>query len=315
MRVRRILAAGMALALATTLVTPALAGAAATPAAGPAEAPAAAPAPAPVLLVKSYATTPGDVLLGERFTLSLTIRNATKVRAKDVVVALGATAAGAGGDGASGGGAELVSLDSSDMRFVGDIKGGGVVSVTFNLITSPGAAAGVLSLPVNISSDVNGQRESTSQKIGLKLNRTATFEEQAPEFPKTAVEGEELGLTVDVQNTSSFAVPGVSLRFEGDGFEIVGAPAQVGKIEPNDTGTLEAKVTPKVAGDATLTVVATYRDDFGQQREVRFAHKLKVEKPKAVVEGGPDNKPDPDKPKTFLESVASFFMGLLGLGG
>jgi len=313
-RVRRILAAGLVLALATTLVTPALAGAAATPAAGPADTPAAAPTPAPVLLVRSYATTPGDVLLGERFTLSLTIRNATKQRAKDVVVALGATSAG--GDGATGGGgAELVSLDSSDMRFVGDIKGGGAVSVSFNLITSPGAAAGVLSLPVNISSDVNGQRESSSQKIGLKLNRTASFEEQAPDFPKTAIVGEELALSVDVQNTSSFAVPGVSLRFEGDGFGIEGAPAQIGKIEPNDTGTLEAKVTPKVAGDATLTVVATYRDDFGQHREVRFAHKIKVEKPPTIDAPGKSGKPEAEKPRSFMESVASFFMGLLGLGG
>jgi len=209
-----------------------------------------------------------------------------------------------------------VSLDSSDMRFIGDIKGGGLVSVTFNLITSPNAAAGILSLSVNISSDVNGTRESSSQKIGLKLNRTATFDEQAPDFPAAGVEGQSLPVTVDVQNTSEFAVPGVSLRLEGDAFEITGSPDAAGKIESNDSATLEAQVTPKVSGDATLTVVASYRDDFGQIREVRFPHRIKVEKAPDVVDGEGPAKPDePEKPKGFLESVASFFMGLLGLGG
>jgi hypothetical protein len=311
-RVRRILVAGIVMALAAAFVSPALAGAVVTAV----ETPAPAASPAPVLLVRSYGTEPDDVLLGERFTLSLTIRNATKIRAKDVVVSLGATSAGSGeAAGGSGGAAELVSLDSSDMRFLGDIKGGGALSVSFNLITSPGAAAGVLSLPVNISSDVNGVRESSSQKIGLRLNRTATLEEQAPDFPKTATEGEEIPITADILNSSSFAVPGVVLSVEGKGFDISGMPVRAGKIEAGESGTVEAKVTPTVSGDATLTIVVAYRDDFGQTREVRFAHGLKVEKAQTSPTEGEVAAPEAGAPKTFLESVASFFMGLLGLGG
>jgi hypothetical protein len=310
-RVRGILAAGIVLALAAAFVSPALAGAAVTPA----ETPVPAATPAPVLLVRSYGTEPDDVLLGERFTLSLTIRNATKIRAKDVVVSLGATSAGSGEAGGAAGGAELVSLDSSDMRFLGDIKGGGALSVSFNLITSPGAAAGVLSLPVNISSDVNGVRETSSQKIGLRLNRTATLEEQAPDFPKTAIEGEEIPITADILNSSSFAVPGVVLSVEGKGFDVSGTPVRAGKIEAGESGTVEAKVTPTMSGDTTLTIVVAYRDDFGQTREVRFAHGLKVEKAQTAPPEGEVAAPEAGAPKSFLESVASFFMGLLGLGG
>lgn len=273
-------------------------------------------ASSPVLVVRSFTTEPADVLLGQRFTLTLTIRNETKPTAKDVVVSLGGTAAGTSSDSggnAAAAGADLVSLDASDVRFVGTLKGGASTTVSFNLISSPRASAGVFSLPVNISSEVSGARVTSSQNIGLIVGRVATFSEQNVEFPDSGVVGKSFPISLDVMNTATYAIPGVTLYLEGDAFTLKDTSVVIGTIEAGDAGTLEVSVTPKKAGDATLTVVASYRDDFGAVREVRFPHQVKVEgEPKADEEkpGEAD-----EKPTGVLASIVAFFRGLLGLGG
>jgi hypothetical protein len=273
-------------------------------------------APAPVILVRSFSTAPGEVMLGQRFSLTLTLRNETKATAKDVVVSLGSTSAGTTADssnGQSAGGADLVSLDSSDVRYVGDLKGHTSLAVTFNLISSPRASAGVFSLPVNSSSDVSGSRVQSSQNIGLVIGRTASFVEENAELPASAVVGEAFPVSLDVVNTSSYAIPAVTLRLEGEGFDFVDGSILIGTIESGDAGTIEAQATPTASGTATLTVVASYRDDFGVVRDVRFPHRVKVE---AQPEGGePKDVPEDKEPEGPLAGFVSFLMGLLGLGG
>jgi hypothetical protein len=283
------------------------------------------PTPAPadaVLVISSYATSPAEVTVGSRFSLSLTLTNMTSRRADEVAVSLGegAAAAEAGGESAGTGaaaaaGSDLVVLGTGNVKYIGTIKGKKAASVTFSLIVSPKASPGVYNVPVTISSLNSGEVRSSTQTIGVLVRRNPIFEIGDTTIPRAAPAGQPFEATAEIVNDSGFAVRGIVYTIEGDKFDIGKGRTAVGTLETGDSESVTAQCTPRVSGDATLTIVIAYRDDFNEVRTIRRDYPVKVEEASSEPTAPPAPSEESTGSKSIFEQIGSFFMGLLGLGG
>jgi hypothetical protein len=318
-RPHRLLAVMTILALVGAGASPGIASAVVAPPAAPAAT--AAPADA-VLLISSYATSPGEVTVGSRFSLSLTISNVTSRKAEEVVVSLGegsAPADGAGASAAAGAataaGSDLVVLGTGNVKYIGAISGKKAASVTFAFIASPKAGPGVYAVPVTISSRGGGEVRSSTQTIGILVRRVPSFDVGETKIPGAATVGEPFEATAEILNDSGFQARGVVYSIEGAAFDIAKGRTAVGTLETGDSESVTAQCTPRVSGDAMLTLVIAYRDDFNEVRTIRRDYPVKVTERSSETTAAPEPvKPDSGQ-KSFFEQIGSFFMGLLGLGG
>jgi hypothetical protein len=315
-RPHRVLAVLTTLALATAGATPGIASAVTTPVV-----PVASVAPADaILVISSYGTSPGEVTVGSRFSLSVTLANMTPRRAQEVVVSLGegGTAAEAGGEAAAGAaaaGSNLVVLGTGNVKYLGTIAGKKAASVRFSLIVSPKAAPGVYSVPVTISSRNAGEVRSSTQTIGILVRRKPIFEFGATSVPRAATAREPFEATAEIVNDSGYAVRGIVYTIEGDAFDITQGRTAAGTLETGDSESVTAQCTPRVSGEATLTVVIAYRDDFNEVRTIRRDYPVKVKEPSSEGTTAPEPVEPTSDSKSVFEQIGSFFMGLLGLGG
>jgi hypothetical protein len=318
-RPHRLLAVLTTIALVGVPVGPGIASAVVAPAATPAVT--AAPADA-VLLISSYATSPGEVTVGSRFSLSVTVANVTSRKAEDVVVSLGEGAASAetGGESAGTGaaaaaGSDLVVLGTGNVKYIGTISGKRAASVSFSFIASPKANPGVYAVPVTISSRNAGEVRSSTQTIGILVRRSPIFEVGETKIPSTATAGEPFEATAEILNDSGFQARGVVYSIEGSAFDIAKGRTAVGTLETGDSESVTAQCTPRVSGDATLTLVIAYRDDFNEVRTIRKDYPVKVAERSSEATSAPKPAEPDTGSKSLFEQIGSFFMGLLGLGG
>jgi hypothetical protein len=280
----------------------------------------AAPADA-VLVISSYATSPAEVTVGSRFSLSVTLTNMTSRKAEEVVVSLGegatagATGAEAAAAAATAAGSDLVVLGTGNVKFLGTVAGKRSASVSFSLIASPKAAPGVYSVPVTISARNAGEVRSSTQTIGILVRRSPIFEFGETSVPRKATAGEPFEATAEIVNDSGYAVRGIVYTIEGDAFDITKGRTAAGTLETGDSESVAAQCTPRVSGEATLTVVISYRDDFNEVRTLRRDYPLKVSEPSSEGTSPPTPTEPTSDSKSVFEQIGSFFMGLLGLGG
>jgi hypothetical protein len=288
-------------------------------------APVTTPTPAPadaVLVISSYATSPTEVTVGSRFSLSLTLTNMTSRRADEVAVSLGEGAAAAETSGESAGtgaaaaaGSDLVVLGTGNVKYIGTIRGKRAASVSFSLIVSPKASPGVYNVPVTISSLNSGEVRSSTQTIGVLVRRTPVFEVGDTTIPRSAPAGQPFEATAEIVNDSGFAVRGIVYTIEGEAFDIEKGRTAVGTLETGDSESVTAQCTPRVSGDATLTIVIAYRDDFNEVRTIRRDYPVKAEEASSEPTAPPAPSEESTGSKSVFEQIGSFFMGFLGLGG
>jgi hypothetical protein len=295
----------------------------ASAAVAPAVTPAAPVAPAnAILLISSYATSPAEVTVGSRFTLSVTVSNVTSRKAEEVVISLGegsapaeATGETGAGAGAAAAGSDLVVLGTGNVKYVGTVAGKKAASVSFSFIASPKASPGVYAVPVTISSRNSGEVHSSTQTIGIMLRRSPNFQVGETKIPDSAVVGEPFEATAEILNDSGFQVRGIVYSIESPALEITKGRTAVGTLETGDSESVTAQCTPRVAGDAVLTLVIAYRDDFNEVRTIRRDYPVKVTERSSETTPAPEPVEPDSGQKSFFEQIGSFFMGLLGLGG
>ena len=265
--------------------------------------------PDPVIIIQQVATTPQNVTVGSTFTLTLSLKNATKRTAENVYVALGqATGAASAAGGSSG----LVVVGTGNVQFVGTLNSNATSKVTFQITADPSGAAGTYSIPVTVSYEYGGSRASLEQMIGLVLNRDATFSVVTAEVPEGAMIGEPFDVTIEAANQSRFTVGSVALSLEASGAEIVDDTVQVGSLEAGASDFLDATVTPRESGVLELVFVVSYRDDLDQPKEYRETFKVVVADLAEAPEEPGEGAEEPEEERGFFER---FFLSLLGLGG
>lgn len=235
--------------------------------------------PAPVLVIASYKTSTKRVLIGSRFKLTLEIDNATARKADNVVVSLQsgtspASVAEAAAGGGSGGGITVVG--SGNAKFLGTIKGSASDSVTFDVMVSPGTAAGTYTVPVIMAFEHNGERQEITQTIGIVVERDARFSMVLAELPDEVMAGETFDASFEVANTSGFALAAVSLSVEATDAVVADSNIFLGSFDAASSEAIDVQITAEKPGTLEVVLVVTYRDDFGKEKSFRSPYEVKV---------------------------------------
>lgn len=273
----------------------------------------AAPArPAPVLVVRSYKTSVERVLVGSRFTLTLAIHNATARKAENVVVSLAASPA-AGGEALAGSGG-LTVLGTGNAKYAGTVKGGATSNVAFDVMAGPGTSPGAYAIPVTVSFEYNGERQEVGYTVGVVVERDASFAVVTAEYPKTARPKEPFDASFEVANTGGFAVNGVTLSVESSSATVADGSLYLGTFDAAGAEAIDVSVTPEKAGPLELTLVVSYRDDFGRARTYRQTYKVQVEEVSGTDAGAPGGPEAPAADKEGPGGFVGFILALLGLG-
>lgn len=213
----------------------------------------------PILIVESYSTNPSPVGSGDRFTLTVTIKNIGTKFAEGIVASLG-------------GGSQFVQLGPAAQ--VGQIDPG--FTATFALeVQASSLSTGAYDLGLNFAYRIGTSGEFAQQRsVGINVQATSSgvtgdpqvVVESARPLTRPAVAGEAFDVEVVLRNAGLRTAYAVSLGLELNEYlspaEGSGS-AQVGDLAPGDSLTLTLSLVldqPSPSGRVTQTFNLAYRD-------------------------------------------------------
>lgn len=270
------------------------------------------PKPAPVIVIRSYSSSVPRLVAGNAFDLTIDLYNATPRRAENVVVSLGAPAAGSGASGAATAGS-LAVLGTGNAKFLGALRGQTAAAVTFQVMAGPGTTPGAMTIPVTISFEYEGVRQELDYTIGLLIERDALLSLVTAELPGSVMQGETFDASFEVGNASGFALSGVVMSVEASGATVTDSTLFLGNMEAAATEGIDVTITPEKAGQLEVVLVVTYRDDFGRSQTFRESRAVTVDSAPEPASMGPDAKPQ-SEPESHENWFVAFLKALFGIG-
>jgi hypothetical protein len=280
------------------------------------------------LVITKYDTNIEPLQPGLQFTLNLTVENMGNVQAQRVVMIVGGGTTGGGGEtpqpgGVSGGSGEFTNfapLGTSNVQSLGNLTGGGILTASQNLIVNVNTAPGAYPMPITFSYlDADNNVINDQQVITLLVYRLPNIDINFYTQPMGFFAMQPNALPLQVVNLGrSTAVLG-NMRIESADGYVENGTLLIGSLEPGGYTTLDALVTPNMAGALNLNITIDYTDDFGQARAISKTMTLDV------MEGYIEPTPDPNMPiegggefmpveeETFWQKTWRFILGLFGL--
>lgn len=252
-----------------------------------------------VLLVSSYSTSPDNPILGEPFEVRIRVTNIGRRDAKHVLVTIEPSASKSG---------SLASLGTGNVKKIEVVPGQGARTVTFRMAADPGGTPGVVPLDVSLST-VDG-RVRARQQIGLRLRRKVILDVGGLSYPPQVQVGDSFTLAAEVLNSGNHAVSGMKVGARAEGATVAGSDYLVGVLQPGDVESIERTIVATSPGTKEISVVAEYRDDFGQLSSVRKTFQVTAVEPSAEPTSSPrENSRDSGG---LGSRIAAFFRRLLG---
>lgn len=266
----------------------------------------------PLLLLTTYTVEPEAALEpGHAFDLLLTITNAGDVAADAVIMRLGGE-----------GGRELepfILLDSGNVRFLETVAAGQTLQVAQKMMVAGTAAAGVYTLPIDLTyRDGEGRERQDNQIINLLVQRTPLLQVNFYRAPGTGMVGQPLNLPVEVVNIGRTLINVSNVTLSNPDVVIENNSVYIGPLDGGTSGSLDGLVVPTSGGELPITVTVHYLDDFNQPQQRETILTVMVNEP-AGPPGGPaqpaaDVDRSNDAPEGFFSLLWRFLKGILGLG-
>ena len=280
------------------------------------------------LIISSYKT---DIILlqpGMQFKLDMTINNMGDLPAKGVTMIVGGGTSSGGGSGTPGPGgvsgssgdfSNFAPVGTSNVKPLGDISAQSSLVASQQLIvnvnTNPGAYPMKVTLTYNDSkgNPVNDEQVITllvyslpNVDIGFYQPVSDMFTYQANVLPLQVINmGRKSAILGNMTVTSPSGM-------------VENSQAFVGTLEPGGYFTLDAMLTPGMAGQAEVQVTINYTDDFNTSRTI--SKTLTVNVVEMQVEPGADGNSSGNggevpvmQTETFWQKIVRFFLGLFGL--
>lgn len=252
---------------------------------------------------------------GEVFWLDLVIANVGRQAAVRSFLAFGGGAAPSAADGAGSAGAPSLGvfapLGRSNRVFLGRIDAGAETTVTQRMVADGAAKPGVYALDVAMSyDDAEGKTLQSSEIVTLLLSRQALVQFTPVNVVTQTVVGQPMPFAVEIINAGANTLNVGEVRVEGSRrIGVQGGGRFVGALDDGGSDLIEATLDPKAPGEATVTVVVTYVDDFNQPQELRESYDFEVA---AAPEAPADDAATPEPPRRSW--AVRVLRGLLGLG-
>ena len=224
---------------------------------------------APNIIIDNYSFGGAYVVGGKTFPLALTIRNTSATSSiKNLKVTIQGVA------GKDDAGVAFSPANSSNTFFYENFGVNAAEKINIDFL--PKADAKPNSYPIQVTFDyeytANGKTEkaeTVTQTITVPLQQDDRFSVNPPEIEANSTIGQECPLSVTVVNKGKSAVYNVSVDVEGEGFDKTSSAYYIGNVESGKEELYDAKIIPNKEGEIKGTIVVTYEDSNGTQKEIR----------------------------------------------
>ena len=264
----------------------------------------------PLPLVTAYAF--GEPLQpGQAFELVLQVENVGARDALRTRMILGGGLTAGGDTAGSSGLGVFAPLDTSNVRFLGRLAAGSSREVRQRMVVNGNAKPGVYVLDVGFEfSDPEGRARGSSAAVTLLVARAVRLQVNAIDVVTRTVVGQGQLFGVELVNAGDASVSVGNIEVHGGAaIDVADGTTFVGTLDAGGFFPLDATLTGRRAGRATVTVVVSYVDDFGRERTLERAFPFEVD---PAPDGALETPAPPSASSASL--VWRVLRGLLGLG-
>jgi hypothetical protein len=234
--------------------------------------------------------------------------------------------------GISGGEGEFTNfapLDSSNVKFIGDIGPGESLQASQRIVVNVSTAPGAYSLKYSfVYTTESGAKVVDNQVITLLVYRMPIIEVGFYQEPGPIFANQPNYLPLQVVNLGKQSVVLGNMTISAGDAYLENSSALVGLVDAGFYFTLDTMLTPSQPGSLDVQISVNYTDDFNQPRTYSTVITLDVLEAVPVeevtpggMEGGEYSPDGSSKPgdsfvnggETFWQKVVRFFKGLFGL--
>lgn len=268
------------------------------------------PTAEPVVYISKTVLEPGTAQAGERFTMTVTLKNSITTKSiRNMLVTVDT-------------GNVLIDLEEDSNIFpIEKIASGGEVELTLHFSTEPAIPSG--KYPINFSFKYDSSKTlnlSSSGSTVVEIQQPANMELVMPRFSDSVSVGETVPISFQVMNMGRSSMFNVRCTVSGYGL----VPSNTGYIGTMEAGTSK---TTKVElyiialnasagnengpqyGDTTGTVTLIYEDETGQEYSQEASFTTTVNRPVVQL---PQNNTEEEQSQ---QRVSSWWVSVSILGG
>ena len=268
------------------------------------------PTPDPVIYIASSKLEPEQVMAGEDFTLTVTLKNSlTSKSVSNLMVRV------------DPGNLQISLLEDSHTFQVKKLGAGEETELSFRFHSDQSIPAGKYNIGFQFTYDSGKvMKINSSDSVTVKIQQPANMELVMPRFASSVTVGETIPLNLQVMNMGRDRMNNVRCTVSGFGF----APANTGYIGTMEAGTSQStKVDLYIValntsvgnengeqyGDTTGTVTLTFEDDSGEEFQQTAEFTTTVKRAIAQI---PQNNNDQEKQE---KANQTWWYVILILGG
>jgi hypothetical protein len=295
------------------------------------------PTPVPIsrpqLVISSYGTDVITLQPGTQFHLQLQAQNVGNAGARRITMILGggssdnASPSGTqqpGGVSGSGGDfGNFAPVASSNVQFLGDLDTGAPLTAGAALIVNASTEPGAYPMKISFSySDDKNNTYTDDQVITLLVYSPPQVEVNFYHDPGPLYAGQPNQLPLQIVNLGRKPTVLGNMKVSSAAGQMNNNTTLVGALDAGGYFTLDATFIPDAPGSQPLQINIEYTDDFNQAQVITRTLQLEIQESPGLGPGGEGGlpqdggsiPPEPvQQPETFLQKVARFLRGLVGL--
>jgi hypothetical protein len=295
------------------------------------------PTPVPIsrpqLVISSYDTDMAILQPGTQFHLQMHAQNVGNAGARRITMILGggssdnASPSGTqqpGGVSGSGGDfGNFAPVASSNVQFLGDLDTGAPLTAGAALIVNASTEPGAYPMKISFSySDDKNNTYTDDQVITLLVYSPPQVEVNFYRDPGPLYAGQPNQLPLQVVNLGRKPTVLGNMKISSAAGQMSNNTTLVGALDAGGYFTLDATYVPDAPGSQTLQVNIEYTDDFNQAQVITRTIQMEIQESPGVGPGGEGGLPQDggsippvpvQQPETFMQKVARFLRGLVGL--
>jgi len=264
----------------------------------------------PQILIETYRTDPDTLSPGKPFTLTMTLSNVGGGDAQRLMMTIGGTSS-TGGTPSLG---PFAPVESSNVRFLGQLNTGKTMQVTQQFVVDGQAEARVYQLPVMLEyDDPHGPRRSSTEIISLLVLRVPLLHIGLMEPITQVLVGQSIDPSIEIINIGQYAANINQAYLSSDAMDITqGAATYIGPMDKGTSQLIQAAAVARQAGLATITVTVNYVDDLNRPQQIAHALTFDVQEIPPTPEPSP--APTASTDGGIMEWLGKLLRGLFGLG-
>ncbi|MBZ0286035.1 MAG: hypothetical protein K8I30_00365, partial [Anaerolineae bacterium] len=289
-------------------------------------------APAPLLQLDTYDYGKDLLLPGDRFTLTMVLKNIGDADANNMLVTFGTVDSSGAQSTPDGSGSSTTTTPSSTFAplgnggtlFAGTLKADDEsTTLTQEFIVSGSVDSGIYSLPITLrytKPDGSSAQDSLRASIVVLVPPNLLINDTAPLAPTVNV-GEPVFLALEVSNKGRKQVNFSNVVVTAENGEVQdGADTYLGPLRVDDDTAVSASVIPSAVGMVKITITFNYIDDLNQPNTLVKEYEVEAVEPPPPVDTGGELPPDfnlstpTPTPTDPNEIIGRALFGLLGLG-